>query len=340
MLAGSAAIAALLVAGPASAKSWWNPWSRQDAAAPARTVEAGNGFAVAQSGGPADASRIDRLEAQMRTMTGQIEELTHQLQQLQAQIARMQNDNEFRFGALERAIPGGHPAPARPRAEAPSTSGNASAGTAGSGVTILGNDNASADAGGGTQLGTPPHPLGQLTLDAPPNQGGQPLDLSSLARGNNSGGIGSGDTGAGAANGGGAGGGQVASLTGDSRSDYERAYQYVLSGDYDLAEASFRQFLSAYPKDARAPDAQYWLGESLFARGKYRDSADAFLAGYKAYPRSSKAPDTLLKLGLSLAGLGERQAACSTYAQVLKQYPSVSNALRQRVLTEQASANC
>ena len=107
-----------------------------------------------------------------------------------------------------------------------------------------------------------------------------------------------------------------------------------------LAEASFRAFIVAFPSDARLPDAQYWLGESLFARAQYRDAADEFLAGYKSYPQSGKAADTLLKLGLSLAGLGEREAACSTYAEVLKKYPNSSNALRQRVQTEQAVARC
>ena len=81
-------------------------------------------------------------------------------------------------------------------------------------------------------------------------------------------------------------------------------------------------------------------GEKYFAAGKYREAATEFLNGHKAYPNSGKAPDTLLKLGLSLAGLGERDAACSTYAQVLKQYPDASNALRQRVKAEQASASC
>lgn len=132
---------------------------------------------------------------------------------------------------------------------------------------------------------------------------------------------------------------EVASL-GDPASDYERGYQGILNGDYVLAETSFRQFMAAYPGDPRAPDAQYWLGESLFARGQFREAADEFLAGYKAYPKSGKAADTLLKLGLSLAGLGERDAACSTYAEILKKYPQASKALRQRVANEQAVASC
>ena len=114
----------------------------------------------------------------------------------------------------------------------------------------------------------------------------------------------------------------------------------ILAGDYVLAEASFRSFIVTFPSDQRLPDAQYWLGESLFARGQYREAADEFLSGYKAYPQSGKAADTLLKLGLSLAGLGEREAACSTYAEVLKKYPQSSNALRQRVQTEQTVSRC
>jgi tol-pal system protein YbgF len=172
-------------------------------------------------------------------------------------------------------------------------------------------------------LGAPPQPLGSLTLDGPPPAPDQPMDLGAPVLPDSQ-------------------GPQVASVqpTGDARTDYERAYGSILSGDYDTAETGFRQFLSTYPDSELAPDAQYWLGESLFVRAQYRDAANEFLAGYKAYPKSGKAPDSLLKLGLSLAGLGERDAACSTFAAVLKQYPKASNALRQRIKVEQSSAGC
>jgi tol-pal system protein YbgF len=281
----------------------------------------------------------------MRTLTGQIEQLGYQLKQLQDQLARMQADNEFRLSALE----GGKPAP-RPPAAAPSGQSSSAAPVTPPRPPAMPSASAapapapaapqiaatppvqpiSAPPGGaGVQLGAPPQPLGQLTLDGPPAEGGQPLDLSSLARGASQ-----------TASLGPNGAPPAPVMTGDARTDYEQAYQHILAGDYDGAESSFRSFLAAYPSDANAADAQYWLGESLFARGKYRESADAFLSGYKTYPKSAKGADTLLKLGLSLAGLGERDAACQTYAQVLKQYPQVSNALRQRVATEQASASC
>jgi tol-pal system protein YbgF len=231
-------------------------------------------------------ARLDRAEARIRELTGQVEELAFRLHQTQTQL---------------QAALGGQPLPSAAAAPQP--------------VTPVPNTGATVAAA---------QPSGQVVIDAPQNQ---PIDLTAMARG------GAEQPVAPAAP------TQVASL-GEPGADYERAYAAILAGDYILAEASFRGFIATYPGDQRVSDAQYWLGESLFARGQYRDAADEFLSGYKAYPQSGKAADTLLKLGLSLAGLGEREAACSTYAEVLKKYPNSSNALRQRVATEQAVARC
>lgn len=276
--------------------------------------------------------RFNRIEAQMRTLTGQVEELTHELRQLQDQLKRMQEDNEFRFRNLESGESAGVRSEAPTQAVEPESSvspqqspvptlpppGQPDAIGAIAGEAPI-PPQAPPDVGG---PGAPPQPLGTLTIDAPPASGAdQPIDLTKPLP---------------------PGGPQVAMIapTGDPRTDYDRAYGSILSGDYDTAELALRQFLGAYPDNALAPDAQYWLGESLFVRAQYRDAANEFLAGYKAYPKSAKAPDALLKLGLSLAGLGEREAACRTFDAVLKQYPDASNALRQRVKFEQSSASC
>lgn len=239
------------------------------------------------------AMRMDRLEQQMRSMTGQIEELTYQVRQLQEQL-RSQS------GGKRAAVP-----PPPVAAPVPPPANDAIGQAIGSNGTppVVSDANA------------PPRDLGQLPV--PP--GGQPLDLSPPGRG---------------------GAAASGSATGSSRADYDAAYDFVLKGDYEVAETSFRQFLVNYPGDPLDADAQYWIGESLYARQDFRGSADAFLAGYQQYPKSAKAPDMLLKLGLSLAGLGQRDAACGTYAEILKKYPKSSNALLQRVKTEQASASC
>lgn len=280
----------------------------------------GGAVVLAQAG---DADRFNRMEETMRNLRGQIEELTHQLQLLQDQLKRMQEDVDFRFGEL---APGDATVKPEQQQQQQATAPQAETDAIGSLAVDqpIANDD---------QLGAPPRPLGTLTLDAPP-PGEQPLDLSSLATAN-------------------AAAGtqpplpsvtepQVASIqpTGDPRSDYDQAYGLIRTGRYDAAEAAFRQFIANYPGDTLAADAQYWLGESLFARGDYSKAAEEFRAGYKAYPKSRRGPDTLLKLGLSMAGLGYRDEACQMYAATLKQYPDMSNALRQRVKNEQASASC
>jgi tol-pal system protein YbgF len=128
--------------------------------------------------------------------------------------------------------------------------------------------------------------------------------------------------------------------SGDAKADFDRSYNYITSGRYDVAETYFRTFLSAYPTSSLAGDAQYWLGQSLFQRAKYGDAAVVFRDGYKLYPKSERAPDTLLALGQSLAGMGQRDEACQIYAAALKQHPAMSATLKQRVITEQASAAC
>lgn len=257
-----------------------------------------------------EGDRFNRIESQLRTLTGQIEELQFQVQQLQEQLRLMQEDADFRFGELESGpVTAVQPQPAQPRQAAlpavQTTQSNAIVDSGSQQLTIPG------DTGGGTQ----PLDLSALArsqLEAPQTGPAQPGTSQSVA----------------------------ALTTGNPAADYQRGYDMIVAGDFTTAEKVFRRFIEDYPSDPRAGEAQYWVGESYFARGKYREAADEFLAGFNAYPNGLRAPDTLLKLGLSLAGLGEREAACSTYAAVLKQYPSASNALRQRVATEQAVAGC
>jgi tol-pal system protein YbgF len=130
------------------------------------------------------------------------------------------------------------------------------------------------------------------------------------------------------------------SLSGSSRGEYDLAYGFVLTGDYGLAEESFRNWLASFPNDPQAADAQFWLGESLFQQGEYREAATHFLAVYNAGGESTKGPDALLKLGMSLAALGEQSTACGTFAEVSRRYPDASAALMNRVNEEAARAGC
>lgn len=330
-VAAVAAAVALVAATATGEAAWWNLGRK---AQPAAEAAARQGpVTLAQS---FEADRLNRIEAQMRTLTGQIEELTFQLLQMQEQLRRFQEDADYRLGALE-GDPAPPPQPRQVGQAAPPTAAPAVAPTPDP-IGTLATNQPEQPAPPLAGPGAPPQPLGTILL------GDQPLDLSVLARGGNPAVTPPAPPGA------------TTTLetlpaeppqqvaatapTGDPSTDFNRAYNLFNAGNYEVAEVSFRQFLDIYPGSTFAADAQYWLGESLFARARYRDAADAFREGYKDYPDSPRAPATLLRLGQALAGLAERDAACQIYAQALKQYPEMSNALRQRVVTEQASANC
>jgi tol-pal system protein YbgF len=126
----------------------------------------------------------------------------------------------------------------------------------------------------------------------------------------------------------------------DAQSLYEQGYGAILQRDYAGAESAFRQLLDGHPGDPLAGNAQYWIGESYFMRGQYKDAADAFLKGYKKYKFGDKAPDTLLGLGMSLAELGQKDAACSTFSELKAKFPAAPDQIRDDAKSARKKAGC
>jgi tol-pal system protein YbgF len=138
------------------------------------------------------------------------------------------------------------------------------------------------------------------------------------------------------------GGRQLATLppSATPQDAYDMAYGYVLHKDYALAEQAFRDFVGKYPNERLVPDAQYWLGESLFQQQRYRDAAESFLGVSTKFERAGKAPDALLRLGQSLAAMNQKEAACATLAEIGRKYPRASAGVKRGVTQEQTRAHC
>jgi len=130
-------------------------------------------------------------------------------------------------------------------------------------------------------------------------------------------------------------------MTGSQLADqtYQSAYQSLLARRFGDAEAGFRTFLAKYPSDVLAGEAYYWLGETYFTQGQYKQAAQNFLQGYRTYPSSKKAPDSLLKLGMSLAKLGQKPKACGAYAEVTRKFATAAK-VRNQALLEMKRAGC
>lgn len=136
------------------------------------------------------------------------------------------------------------------------------------------------------------------------------------------------------------GGAPAAGSSGNAQVDYDGAFQMLQRSDYPGAEQAFRGFVARYPKHELAGNAQYWLGESFYARKDYQNAAVAFADGYKSYPKSPKGPDTLLKLGMSLSALNKNPDACAVYDRLNKDYPSATEFVKRRVAEERRKSKC
>lgn len=132
----------------------------------------------------------------------------------------------------------------------------------------------------------------------------------------------------------------VALPTGTPQVQYDFAIDLLKRGQFPQARDALKQFLAEHPKDQLAGNAQYWLGETYYVQGQYKDAADSFLKGYTTYAKSPKAPDSLLKLGMTLSQLGQKDAACATFGQLKEQFPQAAPAIVARNKQERQKAGC
>ena len=121
---------------------------------------------------------------------------------------------------------------------------------------------------------------------------------------------------------------------------YNDAMKKLQDGDNAGAERGFRAFLQANPRHALAGNAQYWLGESYYARKDYQNAMTAFAEGYKTYRGSPKGPDNLLKLGVTLAAMGRKSDACAVFAKFSQDYPRATDLQKRRVDQERNRNGC
>jgi tol-pal system protein YbgF len=299
--------------------------------------------------------RLDRLESQIRQLTGAVEQLQFRNQQLEQQVKKAQEDNEFRFQELggktgpRTGAPARPPTTAAPGAAPVQPSPPAPPAQPGRRSDVFDPSQNPGAPGAPQTLGAVP--ANEQPLGAPGGRAaGAPLDLSTLSSvaANNPSVNASALPGDGTlppppprnTNGTGA---QVASVAppSDTPKDlFDLSLGYVKRKEYPAAEASFRQFLGKYPNDRLVADSQYWLGESLYQRQRYRDAAESFLTVTTKYDSSAKAPEALLRLGQSLAALGEKQTACAAWGEIGRKYARASASVKTSVASEQKRVGC
>ncbi len=129
--------------------------------------------------------------------------------------------------------------------------------------------------------------------------------------------------------------------SGSAQEQYDFAFNLMRQAQYDKAEAAFTQFVQANAASPLASNAQYWLGETFYVRGKYKEAAVAFAEGYQKYPKSQKAPDALLKLSLSLSAMKSNEDACAALTELNRAYKATApQTILRRADTEKNRLKC
>lgn len=114
------------------------------------------------------------------------------------------------------------------------------------------------------------------------------------------------------------------------RRDYEAAWRTLDKKDYKAAIGRFREFIKKYPKSTLAGNAQYWIGESLYALKEFDQAIIEFDAVRRRYPQGEKVPAALLKQGFAFAELGEKLNARLILQEVVEKYPQSPEAGRAK----------
>lgn len=126
---------------------------------------------------------------------------------------------------------------------------------------------------------------------------------------------------------------------GSVQEQYDHAFSLLRQRDYEAAEAAMRAFVERHADSPLTGNAMYWLGETYYARGKYRDAAATFLDAYTEYPDNNKASHSLLKLAMSLGALDKTDAACQAF-DTLRQDEGAGERILRMAEEEAAKLDC
>ncbi len=119
----------------------------------------------------------------------------------------------------------------------------------------------------------------------------------------------------------------MAQLTpGNPEQLFAAAYADYSRGNFDLALSEFRQYVETYPSSELADNAQYWIGEILYAQRKFPESVIELEKVGVLNPKGDKTATALFKRGLVLLEMNKRDDGVAQLLAVVKDYAKTPEA--------------
>jgi tol-pal system protein YbgF len=107
---------------------------------------------------------------------------------------------------------------------------------------------------------------------------------------------------------------------------FNEGYTELSDGNYEGSRAKFKEYLSRYPKSAKANDATYWIAESYYREGQFEESILEYQRFIDTYPKDQRVPLAYLKQGMSLVEIGKQEEAKLFFQTLIDKYPNSDEA--------------
>ncbi len=123
------------------------------------------------------------------------------------------------------------------------------------------------------------------------------------------------------------------------QSDYQKALDLLMAGNYEQAVIAFSSFLQRYPVGEYQKNAQYWLGEAYYVSRLFDQAIESF-SQVIVDSSARKRPDAMLKTGYSLYEKKRWGECREILQQLIDEYPqSTAAGLAEQRLQMLRAAN-
>ncbi len=116
----------------------------------------------------------------------------------------------------------------------------------------------------------------------------------------------------------------------DCQTLYDDSFVSIRRGQYDDAIKGFNDYLKYCGTQELAPDAHYWIGESLYSLEKYKDAIAEFDIVVKNYAASKKQSSAIYKMARCYEELGQKKDARALYKKIVDDYPNTLEASQSK----------
>ena len=111
-----------------------------------------------------------------------------------------------------------------------------------------------------------------------------------------------------------------------SEGAYHDAFSLLKAGEYDESIAAFTDFLAQFPNSQYADNAQYWLGETYYVKREFEPALVEYRKLIDTYPASKKRSHAMLKIGYSYHELGQLDQARAVLEDLRNRYAGTTAA--------------